>query len=122
MRENLENINLSEVITYVDLNQLKRSALKGDRINMRKISRMLYLFSIIVAISIICVWIRITCVKLNYKLINLKATDAQVKLENERLKFKKASLKSPERIERIAFEKLNLKYPEKEQLIIKFRQ
>jgi len=82
-----------------------------------KLSRLIFIALMFMAIALVYVWFRISITKIDYRIAAEMHRGDSFLEENRKLKIEVATLKSPHRIESIARTKLGMCYPERDQVI-----
>ncbi len=82
-----------------------------------KVSRLIFIALMFMAITLVYVWFRISITKIDYRIAEEMHRSDSLLEENRKLKVEIATLKSPRRIESIARTKLGMRYPERDQVI-----
>ncbi|MBN2538818.1 MAG: cell division protein FtsL [Deltaproteobacteria bacterium] len=82
-----------------------------------KLSRLIFVALVFMAITLVYVWFRISITNIDYRIAEEMHHRDSLLEENGRLKVEIATLKSPRRIETIARTKLGMIYPERDQVI-----
>ena len=76
-----------------------------------------WIFPVIIALSALTVWLRLSIVKTTYSVSQTEKMIRNAKLEREQAKIRLASLRSPRRLEILSKTKFKLEQPRSEQVV-----